>query len=355
MGEYLVWLLVSGLTMIALYACYGLLLSRLRQATFNRAVLLAIYAVSFLALPIYRLLDVPVVDDESIRVIGVSSISKTAMETTRIWLHIVFGVYVAGAVVMLVRRIWSQITMMRLIAKGERSERDGYVIVTVDDENLSPFSWRKYVVVGRRDCDKDLDMIVTHEMSHLKARHWIDLLVADVVQIVQWFNPVAWIMRDELKDIHEFQADERVVSAGYDLRKYQLMLIGKVIGRKVCFAGNNLSHGKLKRRLSMMNVKPSGKYIRLRVLAFVPLVMALAVFANNPKSKIFCGHIVDFYNYHNDKPLRIDANNPGGPVIFVDGENVSWDGLNELNPSDIKAITVRKDQHPEGVIYVETK
>ncbi|MDE5554311.1 MAG: M56 family metallopeptidase, partial [Muribaculaceae bacterium] len=332
MGEYLVWLLVTGLTMIALYACYGLLLSRLRQASFNRAMLLAIYAVSFLALPIYRLLDVPVVDDEPIRVIGVSTISKAAMETTRMWLHIAFWVYVVGAAVMLVRRVWSQITMMRLIAKGKRSERDGYVMVIVDDERLSPFSWRKYVVVSSRDCDEDLDMIVTHETSHLKARHWIDLIVADAVQIVQWFNPVAWMMRDELKDIHEFQADERVVSAGYDVRKYQLMLIGKVIGRKVCFAGNNLSHGKLKRRLSMMNVKPSGKYIRLRVLAFVPLVLALAVFANNPKSKIFCGHIVSTYNYHVFKTVEADSNNSDGPAVFIDGKRVDSEDLNQINP-----------------------
>lgn len=355
MGGYLVWLLVSGLTMMALYACYSLLLSRLRQATFNRAVLLAIYVVSFLALPIYRLLDVPVIDDGQIRVIGVSTVSKAAMETTMIWLHIAFWVYVAGAAVMLMRRIWSQITMMRLIAKGERSGRDGYVIVTVDDDNLSPFSWRKYVVVGRRDCDEDLDMIVTHEMSHLNARHWIDLLVADVVQIVQWFNPVAWMMRDELKDIHEFQADERVVSAGYDLRKYQLMLIGKVVGRKVCFAGNNLSHGKLKRRLSMMNIKPSGKYIRLRVLAFIPLVLALAVFANNPKSKIFCGHIANAYYYQDDRTFRVASDESDSPIVIVDGENVSLDDLNEINPSEIKAITVRKDRHPAGIIYVETK
>ncbi|MDE6368363.1 MAG: M56 family metallopeptidase [Muribaculaceae bacterium] len=355
MGEYIVWLLVSAVTMIALYACYCLLLSRQRQATFNRAVILAIYVVSFLALPVYRLLDVPVIDDGEIRVIGVSTISKTSMELNMIWLHIAFWVYVAGAVVMLMRRIWSQITMMRLIANGERSERDGYEIVTVDDDNLSPFSWRKYVVVGRHDCDDDLDMIITHEMSHLKARHWIDLLVADVVQIVQWFNPVAWMMRDELKDIHEFQADERVVSAGYDVRKYQLMLIGKVIGRKVCFAGNNLSHGKLKRRLSMMNVKPSGKYIRLRVMAFVPLVMALAVFANNTKCKIFCGHIVSAYNYRAVRTMDVDSNNSDGPAVFVDGKRVSSDDLNQINPSDIRAITVRKNINPAGEIYVETK
>lgn len=355
MGAYLVWLLVSGLTMIVLYACYSLLLSRLRQATFNRAVLLSIYAVSFLALPIYRLLDVPVVDDGQIRVIGVSTISKPSMEMTRMWLHIVFWVYVAGAGVMLARRIWCQITMMRLIANCERSERDGYAIVTVDDDSLSPFSWRKYVVVGRHDCDEDLDMIVTHEISHLKFRHWIDLLVADAVQIVQWFNPVAWMMRDELKDIHEFQADERVVSAGYDVRKYQLMLIGKVIGRKVCFAGNNLSHGKLKRRLSMMNIKSSGKYKRLRVLIFVPLVMALAAFANNPKCKIFYGHIVSTYNYRDVRTMEVDSNNSDGPAVFVDGKRVSSEDLNQINPSDIMAITVRKDNNTAGEIYVETK
>ena len=355
MGEYLVWLLVSGLTMGVLYACYRLVLSRLRQASFNRFILLAIYAVSFLSLFIYRIFDFPLPTDEPIRVVGVSSVSKASLTTANMWLHIIFWVYVAGAMVILVRRIWNHIDMHRIISKGERSHRDGYVIVTVDDEKLSPFSWRKYIVVGRLDLDEDSDMILAHELSHLKARHWIDLLVADLVQIVQWFNPVAWIMRDELKDVHEFQADERVVYAGYDLRKYQLMLIGKVIGRKVCFVGNNLNHGRLKRRLSMLNVRPSGKGAKLRAVIFVPVVVVLAVLANNPESKMLSRDIIATFNFHPENTIQINSNDSDGPTVFVDGNRMDMQDLDQINPSEIKAITVRKDQNPDGTIYIETK
>lgn len=355
MGVYLVWLLVSSLTMTVLYGCYCLLMSRQRQAAFNRGALLAIYIISFFSLTIYRLLELPQAAGEPIKVLAISSASKESVETAKLWMHIAFAIYIAGASVLLIRRLWGQFSMMTIIAKGQRRERDGYVIVTVDDDNLSPFSWRKYIVISRQDIDDNFDMIVAHELSHLKQHHWLDLLIADVAVIVQWFNPVAWMMRDELKDIHEFQADELVVSSGFDARKYQLMLIGKVVGRKVCFVGNNLSHGKLKRRLAMMNSHPSSKVKRLLILAFIPLVAALAVFANNPKCKLFCGRIVDTYNYKpidSSNSIKIDSDRP---AVVIDGVNTDWADLDEIDPSEIQSITVDKRTDTNGVIYVKTK
>ena len=355
MGEFLVWLLVSSLTMLVLYGVYAVLLSRLRQPAFNRAVLLTIYALSFLSLPLYGLFDRPTSAGEPIRVAGVYSAPVSDLLMMKTWLHIIFWIYVAGVAVMLIRRIYGQLAMMNIIVKGEHIRKSGYTLVIDNASTVSPFSWRKYIVMSRKDLDSDADIIIVHELSHLKSLHWIDLIIADFALIIQWFNPVAWMMRDELKDIHEFQADANVISSGYDLKSYQLMLIGKVVGQKIYYVGNNLNHGKLKRRVSMMISRPAGLLTRLRAVLLIPAFFALAVCANSQPVKSFFRQIAGATRLNIPQRQTVTPSKADLPTVFVNGKEVEYDDINDIDPSQIKNVVVRKAEGINGTIYLETK
>lgn len=355
MGEFIVWLMVTAIVMMTLYGVYSLLLSRQRQPSFNRGVLLSIYALSFVSLFLFRNISISTADPSaSITVVGVESISHNELHAMRLWIRVLLCVYFAGVVLMAIRRLWAQFCLMRIIARGEKISRDGHVFVISDDNTLATFSWRKYIVMNRADYEEGAEMVMAHELSHLAHRHWIDLLVADVALIVQWFNPAAWMMRDDLKDIHEYQADDSVVAQGFDRRAYQLLLISKAVGRRVSFVGNSFNQGKLKRRLAMMCADRSGAYTRSRSAVMFPIIMLLALGVNSGYGRDLCNMINLALTDSKNKTINIGAGENDTPIIFVDGKQIEQGAINDIDPATIKSITVRKDQSP-GTISIKTK
>ena len=121
-------------------------------------------------------------------------------------------------------------------------------------------------------------MISVHELQHLRLCHWVDLLVAQIVGIFMWYNPAAWLMREELKAVHEYQADSAVIESGVAPREYQMLLIKKAVGARFPSLANSLNHSKLKKRITMMYNSKTSSSRRIRGLVLVPaLVAALAV------------------------------------------------------------------------------
>ena len=82
--------------------------------------------------------------------------------------------------------------------------------------------------------------VLTHEYAHIRKRHSIDLLIADICIFFQWFNPASWLLKQELQNIHEFEADESVIAQGIDAKKYQLLLIKKSCRHKALLYGQQL-------------------------------------------------------------------------------------------------------------------
>ena len=147
-------------------------------------------------------------------------------------------------------------------------------------EKGSPFSWGRYIVVSEQDDDALLRDVLLHEEAHLRLHHSVDLLVADLAGCLQWFNPAMWLLRRELRAIHEYEADEAVLRSGVDAREYQMLLIRKAAGKRWCSVANSFNHSKLKNRITMMLRKKSSRWNYARALVFLPLVgLALGAFA----------------------------------------------------------------------------
>ena len=242
-------------------------------------MLLAIYAVSFTAYPLLQLVSgirgassPLMVAHGAVEVIGKAEVA----DSTPVWGIILILAFIIGMAMVAIRTVITWMRLIRVIRPGQKIEHNGYTLVVTADERFAPFSWMRYVVISRRDYGSGSPAIVTHELKHIACHHWVDLLIAQAVCIVNWFNPAAWLMRDELMLVHEYQADMAVIDRGHDTQEYQMLLIKKAVGARFPSLANSLNHSKLKKRITMMYKAKSGAGRKWKALAMVP-VLALAL------------------------------------------------------------------------------
>ncbi len=147
------------------------------------------------------------------------------------WIEIVLFVYLAGIILLACHNLYSLFSLFRLIhsGKGEKSEEG--VTLVVHEREIAPFSWMKYIVISQKDLKENEREILIHEAAHIRHRHSIDLLLADICIFFQWFNPGAWLLKQELQNIHEYEADETVINEGVNAKEYQLLLIKKPLAQ----------------------------------------------------------------------------------------------------------------------------
>ena len=278
MGAFLSYSIISGFLLLALYLAYRLLLARDNQHGFNRGVLLAIYAVSFTAYPVLQLISglkgvsTPLmVATGAVEVIGKAEVA----DSTPVWGIILILAFIIGMAMVAIRTVITWMRLISVIRSGQKIEHNGYTLVVTDDERFAPFSWMRYVVISRKDYESDSSAIVTHELKHIACHHWVDLLIAQAGCIVNWFNPAAWLMRDELMLVHEYQADMAVIDRGHDTQEYQMLLIKKAVGARFPSLANSLNHSKLKKRITMMYKAKSGAGRKWKALALVPALCLL--------------------------------------------------------------------------------
>lgn len=280
LSQFTAFSLVSSLFVAAGMIVYKLFLAQQCQHRLNRMVLGGIMAVSIVALPALLSLPeeshfAPVAEVGLPMAVGFTTDGVVAASTPHIdIMSIVEMLIVAGAALMLLRLLVATGRIMALIQRGESIRYDDFTLVLIDRPEIAPFSFFKKVVVSRADYERHGEMIATHELAHICSRHWFDLLSAEILLCVQWYNPAAWLMLAQLREVHEYEADEKVVTSGFDKKKYQYLLLEKAAG--VCFqsCANSLNHSKLKNRIAMMYKSKSSPGRRMRALVIVPAVAA---------------------------------------------------------------------------------
>lgn len=289
MGTFLVFLLKSTCCLAAFYLFYRLLLSRDTFHRFNRLALLGVIVFS-VAIPFIRLVtDEPVavqrtvLDIEQLLLMAAAPVEETTAGTGELpfWLTALFAVYISGCVFFAGRFLYSVGQIIGLIRSGEVTVLDGGVRLVVTDRPVSPFSWMRYIVISRIDMEESGAEIVTHERAHIEAWHSLDMWLAGACVVLHWFNPAAWLLKQELQNVHEFEADEAVILHGVDARHYQLLLIKKAVGsQRFTSMANSFNHSKLKKRIAMMLKQKSSPWARLKYLYVLPLAaVAVAAFA----------------------------------------------------------------------------
>lgn len=289
MGMFFIYSIKVAICLVAFYLFYKLLLSRDTFHAFNRATLLLLMLLS-LVLPFVSLsIDEPTVVNngmvqvEQLLVAGVSG--EEAQPASLTLVQVLFMVYMAGVVVSVGREIVSLAGLYRLISDRGRMTTDDGIRIIVIDGDVAPFSWFNNIVISRSDYESGCREILIHEMAHISRHHSLDILLCNVLLIFQWFNPAVWLLRRELRNIHEYEADEAVLASGANAAEYQLLLIRKAVGERLFSMANNLNHNSLKKRITMMLTKRSNPWNRVKVLLTVPVAAVAVVAFATPKAE----------------------------------------------------------------------
>ena len=302
MGTFLVYILKSAACLAVFYLFYKLLMSRDTFHRFNRFALLGLLVLSSL-LPLVEVSvnrPAPVHEtmltlEQLLLLADVQAEGEIVSQpTTALWVRVALLVYLAGIVFFAVRNLWSLGRLGVLLRRGRLERladwlpgRVENVRLVVHNRDIAPFSWMRYIVLSRKDLEENGREILIHELAHIRNHHSWDLLLADLCIFVQWFNPAAWLLKQELQTIHEYEADDTVLREGVDAKKYQMLLIKKAVGTRLYSMANSFNHSSLKKRITMMLKEKSNPWARVKYLYVLPLAaLAVSAFARPEVSAV---------------------------------------------------------------------
>ena len=200
------------------------------------------------------------------------------------WLLIIFS---AGAVIMLMRLAMQYRSLRRIRHNAVLLNETNNVQLYQTDAPISPFSFGKAIYINKKlHTREELERIIQHEFVHVKQKHSADLLLGELLCVVNWFNPFAWLTRHAIRQNLEFIADDSVVANGLDKKEYQYLLL-KVVGIPQYSIASNFNFSNLKKRIAMMNKLKSAKLQLSKFLFVLPLLaVSLLAFRNGEPAAI---------------------------------------------------------------------
>ncbi len=290
MTNFLIYDAKVAVLIIVFYMFYRLMLSRETFHRVNRVVLLLTAVASFV-LPLCVITLHKTVRMEAVPTVSVGDLQmEVAADAGPVWWQMLLPlIFIIGVVATLGHTLTSILKVWLLIRRSEQHlQPDGTIVCVTGNAEVSPFSWMHYIVMNRSDYDEHNAAILAHERGHIRLRHSWDLLLVDLLTALQWFNPAMWMLRQDLRAIHEYEADGEVLSQGINARQYQYLLISKASGIGGYSIANGISHSTLKNRITMMLHKKSERSSLLKLLALIPIVgLALALNARTVTDYVY--------------------------------------------------------------------
>lgn len=401
MESLLYYLLRASVSMALLYGFYKLFFGKNTFHAINRFVLIAIALLTVL-LPLCRfnfipdlsrmtLSDHPSWDFSNIPVSEFSSMSATQQLFP--WRELLFVVFVVGFLIALVRYLIGFFQIIGIIRNSHKEKLNDGSTLCLSVKDIAPFSWMNYVVLYGKGFPEENRTIIQHEQAHIHLKHSFDMLFIDLFTSFFWFNPFSWLLRREIRSVHEYQADAQVLNEGVEIKQYQLLLIRKCVGEQKFALANNFRQRDLHKRIQMMMKKSSERQMKWRYTAALPLLFLVMVALSVPKlnasipdkaieqshekavkegeSIILSEDFVEFSNgslelgkvriVAKDDSIAVAAKVGAQPLYIVDGKEVA--SLSEFDPEQIESIEVLKqhatdkfgERGKEGVIHITTK
>ncbi len=385
MMEFLTYDLKVAALLAVFYMFYRLLLSRETFHCVNRIVLLTTAVASFIlplcVITLHKTVVIELtethVDFEGMTMMIEEAEQQPFWQTAAVIAFFIGMVATLGYTLSNVLRVWL------LISRSQQHPQPDGTVICVTSFDVSPFSWMHYIVLSQSDYEAQDASILAHERGHIRRRHSLDLLLVDTLTALQWFNPAMWMLRQDLRAIHEYEADAAVLSQGINMRQYQYLLIQKAVSHCGYSVANGISHSTLKNRINMMLHKNSSRASLLKLLALVPIVgIALAMQAETvndyvytektqtPQKKVVKKGKADAQIKMGNKTIqvkkteKIASGKTKEPLIMIDGKRSTTAEMDALDEKRIDHINVLKGKAAteiygaegiNGVIEIKTK
>ncbi|MEN8116405.1 MAG: carboxypeptidase-like regulatory domain-containing protein [Bacteroidota bacterium] len=351
MESYLVYIGKSALAAGAFYLAYLLLFQTRKQFVFNRFYLPVSLAISF-AIPLITFTTIQYI--EPIAPVNHDLTSFAYLpEATQIsepefvyqWYHYLFGIYLLGAAGFLFHLLLGHFKAAKIIRFSRLKQLFG-AEVNITPKDIHPFSFFKNIVVSEKTLgNPNLKMIVEHEMVHVKERHTFDILLAEILFLLQWFNPFAWLIKDEIRNNLEYKTDNEIIKSN-NAEAYQLAMVGLADKKGVAPFLTALNGSQLKNRIVMMKKKTENKFVLIKQILVLPLLAVLVMGLSNRevKTEIVSGENSDKGTSPfqvKEKVSDLESPTPGSHSPKITG-NILVEPPNEIQNESSKAKKIIK-------------
>jgi TonB family protein len=256
------------------------------------------------------------------------------------WYHYLFGLYLLGTAGFLFHLLLGHLKAINIIQKS-RIQKIFNNLVNITPKDVHPFSFFSKIVVSEKTLSHpELEMIVSHEKIHVREKHTLDILFTEIMFLLQWFNPFAWLLKDAVKNNLEYLTDNEIAKH-YNPKTYQLAMVTLADKQGIAPFLTALNGSQLKNRIVMMKKKTENKYAFVKQLVVLPLLAVLVMGLSNREVKT---EVIQQENQLESNQLKNDSlkmNNKefmsqlyhdglfelqdygeGAPLIFLNGKEV---------------------------------
>ena len=297
---FLTYELKVAILIAVFYIFWRLLVANETWHRLNRIVLLSTAVVSFVlplcVITIHKTVEVmpPVMETMSIKM-PAEEITKSAeavmpsattpvnesLETKQPfnWQLPLFIIYIIGVVLVLSRTLLSLWRLHKMIAESEIHPLSDGRQIAVCETAKTPFSWWKTVFLNHQDFEEGTTALLTHELGHIRLHHSLDVILVELLTALQWFNPAMWMLRADLRTIHEYEADQQVISHGFNDIQYLQLLIRKAASQSGYSLANVFFNSALKKRVTMI-MKPKSIHRQWLRYAYLLPIVAVSLYAS---------------------------------------------------------------------------
>ena len=282
-----IYLIKINVALMLLYGFYRLTVSRDTFFGLRRLTLWLIYAVALIVPALnleYWVRDTPTM--ESMANVYADTfypvVVVKAQAPSITWMDMLLGIYWVGVAVLSLRLVWQLFSIIRLVVISRKQEVEGITVHLLKGDG-SPFSFFRWVFMYPSTLEgKQLHEVMVHECTHVSGLHSLDTLFSELFSIACWFNPFAWLMKQEVRMNLEYLADESVLSDGNARKSYQYHLLGLAYRQpnESTKIANNFNLLPLKKRIKMMNKRRTSEIGKAKYLLFAPLAGVLLMVSN---------------------------------------------------------------------------
>jgi hypothetical protein len=345
MENWLFYIGKSALAAGAFYLAFLVLFQNGKQFVFNRIYLPVSFALSFI-IPLITFTTINYVEPAAPVSSGYSFLPETIQPAEIVrpsfsfgWYHYLFGIYILGTTGFLLHLLTGHFNALQIIRKSRMMRLfTHWVHVTAKD--IHPFSFFNSIVLSEKTLSNpNLRLIVTHEKIHVQEKHTLDILLAEILFLLQWFNPFAWLIKDAVKNNLEYKTDEQVAKTT-DVKTYQLAMVALADKKGVAPFLTAMNGSQLKNRIIMMKKKTENRYAWLKQLVVLPLLAVLVMGLANREVKtefISYGEQIENHSKYDFSKMK----------IVVDGEMIP------TNSPELKNIELTKENNYNGRIVID--
>ncbi|WP_426586420.1 M56 family metallopeptidase [Mucilaginibacter sp. R-33] len=355
--NWLYYLLEANLYLCVFYAGYCLFLNKETHYTLNRIYLLLSCVISFV-LPVVQIGWLKPVETATKTIVIIpqtayqTTVQKLTVQPTLTFNDILVYAYILGTIVLTTVLFIRLYQLVKLTKATKTLVNDKYKLINIEGSNTA-FSFFNYLFIGTKTQANNI--IIRHELVHIRQKHSVDIVFLELIKIINWFNPLVYLLQISLKTIHEYIADEQTAAQESDALSYSSFLVSNAYGLN----GSPLAHSffnynLLKKRIIMLNQKRSGKLARLKYLVAVPICAGLLCASTLVFSKSY--GIIDLIPGHriaNQKPtnaqkstsdtIKVDPIRIKKQDLTVKGYKYEETGYLIDNKTDFRVIVTEKN------------